>query len=150
MPSHESTVDLPADAARVFGLLRRPAILVQLAPPEMRLQVENGPEQLELGSQLTLRGRRWGLSHRVTSEVTTCEPDALLVLEQRHGPFRRWVHTSHLAVLEDGGTRLTECVEYERPGGVLGLTVTAAMVERELAAMFDFRRQQLLTLLRAG
>jgi ligand-binding SRPBCC domain-containing protein len=147
MPSHESIVDLPADRARVFALLRRPAILVQLAPPEMHLQVEYGPEQLELGSQMTLRGRRWGLSHRVVSEVTACEADTLLVLEQRQGPFRRWVHTSRLTVRAEGGTRLTECVDYERPGGVLGLTITAAMVERELAAMFDCRRAQLLNLL---
>jgi ligand-binding SRPBCC domain-containing protein len=139
---------LPAAPARVFALLRRPDILVQLAPPEMRLEVETGPDELRFGSSLTLRGRRWGLSHRIVSEVTCCEPDMRLVIEQRQGPFKRWIHTSHLEATLEGGTQLQDEVEYERPGGLLGLTITSATVERELAALFTYRRQRLLELAR--
>jgi ligand-binding SRPBCC domain-containing protein len=147
MPTHESVVILPAAPAQVFALLRRPAVLVQLALPEMRMQVESGPDELVCGSELTLCGRRWGMTHRVVSAVTACEPDTLLILEQRRGPFRKWLHTSRLTAMEDGGTRLVEIVDYERPGGLLGLTITAARVESELEALFTHRRQRLLEML---
>ncbi len=142
MPSFEFVVGFSASPATVFALLRRPAVMVQLTPPEMHLQFESGPDELEFGSRLVLRGRRWGLPQRVESEVTGFEPDALLVLDQRRGPFRRWTHTQHLEPLPEGGTRLSERIDYEPPGGLLGLTVTAAFLERELSNLFAFRRQK--------
>ena len=72
--------------------------------------------------------------------------DTLLVLEQRQGPFRKWVHTQRLEATADGA-RLSERVDYEPPGGLLGLTVTAAFLERELTALFAFRRAKLAQLL---
>ncbi len=147
MPCFESTLSLAAPPVTVFARLRRPAVLLQLAPPELHLKLESGPDELALGARLVLRGRRWGVAQRVVSEVTALEPDTLLVLEQRQGPFRRWTHTQRLEALAEGGTRLSERVEYEPPGGLLGLTVTAAFLERELTNLFAFRRQKLAELL---
>ena len=150
MPTFETTADYPAPAPAVFRLLRRSAVLALLAPPEMHLQLQDGPEKLTLGARLTLCGRRWGVPQRVVSEVTAFTEDALLVLEQRQGPFRRSIHTHRLHALPNGGTRLDERIHFEPPGGVLGLTVTAAFIERELAALFAFRRQKLAELLQGA
>jgi ligand-binding SRPBCC domain-containing protein len=149
MPSFGSTLSLAAPPASVFALLRRPAVLSQLVPPEMHLKVESGPDELALGSRLALRGRRWGVPQRVVSEVVAFEPDSLLVLEQRQGPFRRWTHSQRLEAVGEGGTQLSEHVEYEPPGGVLGLTVTAAFLQKELSNLFAFRRKKLAALLSA-
>ena len=147
MPCFESVVTFTAPPSSVFALLRQSAVLVQLAPPEMHLQVESGPDELEFGSRLVLRGRRWGVPHHVVSEVTGFEMNELLILEQRQGPFREWTHTQRLESLPEGGTRLSERIDYEPPGGLLGLTVTAAFLERELSNLFVFRRQKLVELL---
>jgi ligand-binding SRPBCC domain-containing protein len=133
MPIFESVVSFAAPPATVFALLRRPSVLVQLAPPELHLRVESGPDELEIGSRLVMCGRRWGVPQ--------------LVLEHRQGPFRRWTHEQRLEVPPEGGTCLSERVEYEPPGGLLGLTVTAAFLERELSSLFAFRRQKLAELL---
>jgi hypothetical protein len=37
----------------------------------LHLKVEEGPEVLQLGSRVTVRGRRWGIPQRVVSEVTS-------------------------------------------------------------------------------
>jgi ligand-binding SRPBCC domain-containing protein len=147
MPCHESVQEFAVPKDRVFVLLRQTAVLVQLAPPEMNLRAESGPVELELGSRLVLRGRRWGVPQRIVSEVTAFKTDALLVLEQRQGPFPRWIHTQRLDTLGEGGTRLSERVDYVPPGGLLGLTVTAAFLERELTSLFAFRREKLVELL---
>jgi ligand-binding SRPBCC domain-containing protein len=94
-----------------------------------------------------VQARRWGLSRRLTSEVTTLEPDALIVEEQRVGPFRAWKHTQRFEALPDGGTRLRDAIDYEPPGGLLGLTLTAPAVERELAGAFAHRNGKLVELL---
>ena len=45
-----------------------------------------GPEQLSLGSRITVQGRRWGIPQRIVSEVTAFEPNVRFVDEQRQGP----------------------------------------------------------------
>ena len=110
------------------------------------MQLLSGPQQLHLGARITLQGRRWGLSQRVVSEVTVWEPEQRFVDEQREGPFKRWVHTHQFEALPDGGTRVTDRVEYEPPGGMLRFILTAAAVERELSRVFGYRREKLIQL----
>src|SRR4051794_9230886 len=89
-------------------------------PPELALRVLDGPERLHAGALLPVQMRRWGLSVRALSEVTAFEPPSRLTLTHRESPFRRWVHQHELEAVP-GGTRLTDRVEYEPPGGLLGL-----------------------------
>jgi ligand-binding SRPBCC domain-containing protein len=94
-----------------------------------------------LGSRITVKGRRAGVAQHLVSEVTAFEPGRSFVEEQRQGPFRRWAHTYRFEAQADGGTLLTEEIDYEPPGGVLGLLLTAEKIERDLAAVYAFRRE---------
>jgi ligand-binding SRPBCC domain-containing protein len=87
-----------------------------------------------------------GIPQRLESEVTVFEPDVLFADEQRAGPFRKWVH-SHRFEAVDGGTRVRDEIEFEPPGGLLGLVVTAAFIQRDLERAFAYRRQKLEELL---
>ncbi len=132
----------------VFDFFCRPANLIQLAPPELHLRLLDGPERLHLGAALTFKGRRWGVAHRATSAITRFEAPRLFVEEQRRGPFRRWVHTHRFEPVADG-TRIVDEVDYEGPGGMLGLVVTAAALEKDLEWVFGFRADRLRALLGA-
>jgi ligand-binding SRPBCC domain-containing protein len=147
MPRFESAQSLPAPLARVFDFFSRPANLVRVSPPELHFELVSAPERLQLGSRLTVKGRRWGLPQRVVTEVTAWEPEQMFVDEQREGPFRKWVHAHRFEALADGGTRVSDCIDFETPRGLLGLVVTAAAVERELNWVFEYRRQKLAELL---
>jgi ligand-binding SRPBCC domain-containing protein len=150
MPVFETVDGFAAPVGPVFGFFLRPANLLLLAPPELHLELLEGPEELHLGARLTLRGRRWGISHRSVTEVTALERDALLVEEQRQGPFRKWVHTHHYEALPGGETRVRETIEYEPPGGILGLRVTAQRIEADLAWVFGYRRVRARELVEGG
>jgi ligand-binding SRPBCC domain-containing protein len=100
-------------------------------PAELAFQVLDGPERLHLGALLRVQMRRWGLTVRALAEVTTFEPPFRLTLTHRETPFRRWVHHHELETVPDG-TRLTDRIDYEPPGGILGLTLTTAWIERDL------------------
>ncbi len=79
--------------------------------------------------------------------MTVWEPEHHFVDEQREGPFKKWMHTHRFEALADGGTRVTDRIDFETPGGLLGFVVTAAAVERELKWIFEYRRQKLVQLL---
>jgi len=70
--------------------------------------------------------------------------------EQRRGPFRRWKQTFTFVATAVGGTCLDERIDWEKPGGILGLFVTAAMIEAELQALHAHRQQLLPRLLQDG
>jgi ligand-binding SRPBCC domain-containing protein len=142
MPRFETSQDFAFPPERVFDAFTRPAHLAQVMPPELDFRVLEAPERLELGSRVTVQARRWGLGQRVTSAVTAFEAGVSFVQEQVAGPFRRWAHTHHFEALPDGGTRVSEVIDFEPPGGLLGLQLTAAAVERELARVFEHRMER--------
>jgi ligand-binding SRPBCC domain-containing protein len=142
MPRFEATIQIPRPVAEVFEFLRRPASLPELAPPELHLRVTDAPERLELGSRLTMLAWRYGIPQRSVHEITALEPDRLLVEEQREGLFRRWVHTQRFEEVP-GGTKVTHEIDFEPPGGLVGLVATPALIERDLRWLFDHREKQL-------
>jgi ligand-binding SRPBCC domain-containing protein len=147
MPRFETSQDFAFPVECVFDAFARPAHLAQVMPPDLHFRVLEAPERLELGSRVTVQGRRWGLGQRVTSEVTAFEAGVCFVQEQVSGPFRRWVHAHRFEALPDGGTRVSEAIDFEPPGGVLGLQLTAAAVERELLRVFAHRKDRWVELL---
>jgi ligand-binding SRPBCC domain-containing protein len=142
MPRIEQSTLVPGALADVFAFFLRPANLLTLAPPELRLELVAGPEQLAQGDRVTWKGRRWGLAYTVVLEVTDLRPGTLLTEKQVQGPLRRWEHLRRFEAVPEG-TRLTEQIDFEPPGGLLGLTVTAGAVEQELQAAFAYRADQL-------
>ncbi len=95
---------------------------------------------------MIIKGRRWGASQRLVSVVTRFEIDTLIVDEQRHGPFRRFVRTQRLDV-DPAGVRLTDRIDFEPPSGLLGLLLTTDRIAKDLARMNDYRTQRLKQLL---
>ncbi len=146
MPKFESRAVYPRPLAEVFAFFRRPTNLVRITPPELNMQLIEGPEVLQLGSRIVLQGRRWGISQRFVSEITAMEADKVFVDEQREGPMRSWRHTHGFADTA-GATEVTDVVEYEPPGGMLGFIVTGAFIERDLKWLFAYRNEKLKELL---
>ena len=142
MPIFTNQVLLACSPAEVFEFLRVPANRLHLAPPEVSLELVEGPALLDLGSRTTWKTRRLGVSQSLVLEVTQCVPPGRLVEEQRQGPFRRWVQTL-LCHPHDEGTLMEDVIDFEPPGGVLGLLMTAAKIEEMLAHAFAWRDREL-------
>lgn len=148
MALFQETVISPRPVAEVFDFFRRPANLVKITPPELHMELIEGPELIELGSRIVLKGRRWGVSQRLVSEITAFEPNKRFVDQQREGPMRSWRHTHGFAEVP-GGTQISDTIEFEPPGGMLGFVVTAAFIERDLKWLFGYRNERLKELLAA-
>ncbi|HEY1860600.1 MAG TPA: SRPBCC family protein [Gemmataceae bacterium] len=142
MPVFEQFMLFPHPIEEMFDFFCRPATLVTISPPELHMQLVDGPERIALGSRITLRGRRWGLRQTIVSEITLFEPNTKFTDSMTKGPFRKWEHT-HAFAATDGGTRVADRIDYEPPGGLLGLVATASLVKRDLEKILAYRIQRL-------
>jgi ligand-binding SRPBCC domain-containing protein len=145
MPVFESSQLIARPIEEVFAFFRAPANLVMLSPGELHLRVVEGPVLIELGSRLVLKGRRWGIPQRMVSEITAFEVPFTFTDTQIEGPLRRWVHAHRFGSVA-GGTQISDRIEYEPPGGMLGFMVTASRLERDLRWIFEYRSQKLIEL----
>jgi len=146
MPHFEATTTVRRPLTEVFDFLSRPANLIELTPPEFNVRLVEGPERLHLGARVVLHARRWGFTQPLVSEVTAFEPDRLIVDEQREGPFPKWVHT-HLFETLPEGTRLSDRIDFETPGGMLGFLLTPESIASELQDLAAYRERRLQELL---
>ena len=65
---------------------------------------------------------------------------------QLRGPYRLWHHTHEFAPHPDG-TLIRDCVRYALPLGPIGAVAHAVLVRRDLARVFDYRRDAVVRLL---
>jgi ligand-binding SRPBCC domain-containing protein len=143
MPHHYTvSLEIAHPLADLFAFLTKPKNLVQLAPPDLHLELLAAPDVLTLGSRLVWKGRRWGISQQIIQEVAAFDREKLIVVEQKQGPFARWVHANHFEAT-DGGTKIVEEIDFDAPGGLLGFIITADSIRKDLQKLLAFREQKL-------
>lgn len=122
----------------VFAFHERPDALALLTPPWPPVRMVRRPASLAAGTIVELRIGPWPLAMRWVAHHIAYQPGRLFVDEQREGPFSAWVHT-HSFEAENGGTRLSDSVEYALPGGKLVEWLAGWLVRRQLRSMFEYR-----------
>lgn len=131
---------VPADIDRVFHFFSRAENLERLTPAFLNFRILTpAPIAMRRGTTIDYRLSLRGIPIAWRSEITAWDPPRQFVDEQRSGPYRRWTHT-HTFEARDGGTLVTDQVEYGTWGGAL---VNAVFVAPELRRIFEYRRAAL-------
>ncbi len=131
----------------VFPFFADARNLEAITPPLLGFRVvTEGPLEMRPGALIQYRLKLRGLSLDWLTRIDEWEPGARFVDSQLAGPYRLWHHT-HTFERQGGGTLMRDVVRYALPGWPLG-EVAAPLVRRELAAIFDFRRDTVARLLR--
>ena len=92
------------------------------------------------GDVVTFRAWHLGLPMALTTRITAYERPRRLRGTQLRGAFRRFEHDHHFAPL-GAGTRLTEIVAFEAPGGALGRLVARAVLAGHLRRFLAARNR---------
>lgn len=145
MPHYTVTIEIARPLADMFDFFTRPKNLVQFTPPDYNLELVTGPEVLAQGERLVWQGRRWGITQKLIQEVATFDVEKLIIVEQKQGPFKRWIQAHHFEPA-DAGTRIIEKIEFDPPGGMLGFLVNANSIRKELDNVTAFRAKKLAEL----
>jgi ligand-binding SRPBCC domain-containing protein len=149
MPLFKATTELDCSAEALFDFLSRPANVLKISPEEWHLHIVEAPDQCRLGSQITVQARRWGVPQKFVSKITAFEPHVLMTDELLHGPFRKFVHEHRLEALGQK-VRMLERIDFEPPGGLLGIVMTASRIQHDLAGLHEYRLRKFKELLESA
>jgi ligand-binding SRPBCC domain-containing protein len=138
MPVFEAVTIIACPPQAVFDFLARPSNLARVTPQGLHLKLIDGPERLTLGARITARGSKFGIPQTITSEVIAFEEGVQFTDAQVKGPFAKFVHTHRVEPAPEG-TRMTDTIEYEAPGGLVGLILTNDRIRNDLVEMLAYR-----------
>jgi ligand-binding SRPBCC domain-containing protein len=99
-------------------------------------------DSLVLGDEITWHAWHFGVPWRLTTRITEFDRPQRFIDEQVRGPFHRFRH-EHLFEPFDGGSRMTDIVEFEAPGGRLGRLAERWVLASYLQRLIDERNRYL-------
>ena len=132
---------VPRRLDEVFEFFSRAENLQELTPAWMRFKILSvAPQPVQRGTLIrySLRWRVFPI--RWTTEIVDWEPPNRFVDIQLKGPYKLWRH-EHRFIAEGNSTRIVDEVQYQLPFGALGRLAHAIKVRRDVAAIFEYRKQ---------
>jgi ligand-binding SRPBCC domain-containing protein len=112
--------------------------------------VTPGEIPMRVGALIQYRLTLRGLGINWLTSIQAWDPPHRFVDQQVRGPYALWHHTHDFEVVP-AGTLMRDTVRYAIGFGVAGSLAARAFVHRDVAAIFDFRREAVVgALARAG
>lgn len=99
--------------------------------------------RMKLGDTVTWQARHFGLSWRMTSLISVCDPPGHFVDEQVTGPFKRWHHAHHFEPDGNGGTVMRDVVDFAAPLGPLGAVAEFIVLNRYMPRLIRIRNDHI-------
>ena len=134
---------VPVEPDEAFDFYAEPANLERLMPPWIKFRIASTqPISMENGATIEYRLKIHGIPMKWTSEIRDWTPPHRFVDVQLGGPYRYW-HHNHQFEAMDGGTLITDEVDYAPWGGHL---VDRLLVRRDLRQAFRYRHDGLTSI----
>ena len=149
MAIFEEELLLPVPHVVLFEFLSRPANVVKISDPNLGLKFHQAPEIVSQGSRIVIEMMAMSQVQKAIHEITVFTPHELIVETQIEGPMRAWRHEHHFEAAGDQ-TRMIDRIEFEKPGGIIGLLLTEGRVIDMLEENFFQREQNLRRLISQG
>lgn len=131
---------VPLPRAQVFAFFSEAANLERLTPRSLRFEILTPPQLMRAGAVIDYRIHLFGVPMRWRTLIEVFEPETRFVDVQVRGPYKLWRH-SHEFEEVAGGTLMKDRVEYEVGFGPLGEIARRVFVDRQVASIFDYRRE---------
>jgi ligand-binding SRPBCC domain-containing protein len=130
----------------VFEFFSKAENLNALTPPELSFKILTPlPVAMKQGAIIDYKIKLMNVPFHWKTLISKWEPGKLFVDQQLKGPYSKWIHL-HAFEEYQGGTRMTDRVEYDIPGGFLSYPVLRWFVKPKVEAIFDYREKALRNL----
>lgn len=130
----------------VFDFFSDARNLEKITPPMLRFKIHSqSTAEIGNGTIFNYRLKVRGIPMRWCSLITDWEPTAAFVDTQLSGPYRVWHHT-HRFTPYLAGTFIEDEVYFALPAIPLLNPLLRAFVEKDIRAVFQFRKQEITTL----
>ncbi|MBJ7521978.1 MAG: SRPBCC family protein [Solirubrobacteraceae bacterium] len=133
---------LPGTPEEVFPFFADAANLEAITPPLLRFSIVTpGDIEMRVGTLIQYRLKLHGLPISWLTSIQRWDPPYAFVDQQIKGPYALWHHTHTFVDDGAGGTRMTDTVRYALPLSPLS-EIAMPLVRRDLATIFDYRRDE--------
>jgi len=130
---------VPHPLSTVFDFFSRVENLEQITPPWMHFRILTPPPiVMKPGATIAYSLRVRAIPLRWLTQIERWNPPHEFIDIQAKGPYTVWRHTHRFSEV-DGGTLITDSVEYALPFGLLGRLAHRFQVARDLSRIFDYR-----------
>lgn len=134
---------LPRSPEEVFPFFSEPFNLERITPDFLGFQVVGiSTDKLQEGTRIEYKLRIRGIPVRWQSAIERWSPNRCFVDRQIKGPYKSWHHT-HEFEAHAGGTVVRDRIRYEVPLGAVGALMGDRWVARDVARIFEYRRERL-------
>jgi ligand-binding SRPBCC domain-containing protein len=141
---------LPGTPEEVFPFFADARNLEAITPPLLKFEVVTpGEIPMRVGTLIQYRLRLHGIPASWLTSIQEWDPPHRFVDVQVRGPYALWHHTHDFEDHPDG-TLMRDTVRYAIGFGPLGSLAARAFVRRDVATIFDFRREAVVAQLRRG
>lgn len=149
MAVFEDQVVLSCAPESLFDFLLRPANVQRISDPSMGLTIVEAPEIVEPGSELDFQFMTFGQVVKAKHKITDITRPHTIIEEQIQGPLQLWRHEHHFES-HSNGVLMRDVIEFELPGGILGMLLKEETVIGQLEDGFLHRQTQLSQLISQG
>jgi ligand-binding SRPBCC domain-containing protein len=138
---------IPRPLGEVFAFFADAGNLEAITPAFLNFRILTPrPIPIEAGSLIDYQIRLFGVPLQWRTRIEEFEPPRQFSDVQLRGPYKLWHHTHEFREVE-GGTLMTDRVQYQLYLGPIGWLAHALWVRRTLVRIFDYRRQTIERLL---
>ncbi len=133
---------IQATKEEIWDFISSPKNLKTITPDYMGFEItsEGLEEKMYEGMIISYKvSPILGLKMTWVTEITKVKELEYFVDEQRIGPYALWHHQHKLEEKADG-ILMTDIVTYQPPMGPLGIIANKLFIEKQLKAIFDYRK----------
>ncbi len=149
MPICEYESRLECSLENLFDFLSRPANVTRVTSPDLGISYTSAPEVLHEGARLDFQIITFGQLIKSSHQIIEFSRPGLVVEQQLTGPMKSWRHR-HEYEETSNGVLMRDLVEFELPGGLIGLLLSESKVRDSLEDGFFYRDQRLQELISQG
>lgn len=147
MPEFSAELTFTQPIETVFAFHTRPKNLAMMIPGGSSVELAEAPELLVAGAEMEFKVSAMGFTQRLRMKVLEFAQPTIIIDEQIKGPFKSWRQTHRFETAKDGGTNLIYAVQFEPPGGMLGMLVTEKKILDGLKKAIPLRQYRTRELL---
>tara|TARA_R110002111_G_scaffold254461_1_gene320090 strand:- start:11485 stop:11931 length:447 start_codon:yes stop_codon:yes gene_type:complete len=133
MATFETSVQLSTTPQAIFDFLIDTDNILKISPPDTGLSFTSKPDKLYKGAILEFKIQGFGQVQKGTHEIIVFEEPDVFTELQISGPLKSYTHEHRIVASGDNQVTVTDLLEFEPPGGLLGFLIT----ESKLLDLFD-------------
>lgn len=144
MANFEISVQLASPVSDVFDFFLNPHNRPLVSPPGTGMVIVESPNPLAVGGILVFKVQGMGMVQQLSHEIVELESNAMMFERQIKGPLKSFTHRHRF--VSDGESRMTliDEIEFEPPGGILGMLATEDKLLDNFEDGFYFRNEELV------